>query len=288
MEINLNRTRNLLATLALLAASGGAVGDTAPSVVAAVPAPVAPASSLIGVLDLRPSYLPGVGGGYSENLLEVGYKFNSTYSVSYAQFFNTNIYDPTTGPDEGGVRLTLPGSFIRTRANKVLQSGDFNLGLQNRLYLPLASAERDNGKITSIRQYFSFNQKVSETLSFTASVIPIAHVYSRAVGVKGSANPAFENRVYLITNINLSEKLSFSLPLMFHQTKARSAAGAANSGAWTFFAWANPELGYQINPNVAVGVGYYSDNLIKADLSGWDVRNGLVNGVAQLFATMEL
>ncbi len=296
VKSNRGWTRKLFGALTILVASVGLGEETVPAAAtAAAPAATVTASaaapaagSMIGILDLRPSAILSTGKYYTENLIELGYKFSPKVAVSYAQFFNTNIFDKDSVAGENGVSPTFPGGFIRTRVNKIYQNGNFDMGLQNRTYLPLLQAERDNGKIATIRQYVNFNQKVNETLSLTAAVIPIAHVYSRATGTSGKANPAFENRVYLIANVNITEKLSLFMPVMFHQTKARSAAGASNDGAWTFFAWINPEIGYQINDNLAVGIGYYSDNLVKSDLSGFDLSQGLKAGVTQVFATMNL
>lgn len=290
-------TNHVMTALAVLVASAGANADTTPVAAATAPAPAAttltapvaaPASagSLIGILDLRPSVQAADGGLYSENTLEVGYKFDKTVAVSFAQFFNTNLLDKSPGTT--GINLTLPGAFIRTRLSKLYTNGDFNFGMQNRIYLPYTQAERNNGKVASIRQYLTFSQKLSNVFTVTAMEIPILHVYTRA-GTGSAAMPIFENRVYLITDINITDKLSLSLPVMFHVTKYRNfVAGAKNNSATTYFMWINPELGYAINDNLSVGVGYYSDNLVKSDLSGMDVSAGLKAGIAQAFVTMNL
>lgn len=279
-----------MAALAVFVAVGALADDAAPvapaagTSVAPVAAPAKSDAKIVGILDLRPSYLPASGEFRTENMIEGGYKFNKTVQVTYVQFFNTNLFAPKAD-ERTGVSLSNEGGFIRTRLSKLLTSGDLTFSMQNRAYLPVRTVDRDRGMITAVRQYLTLNQKISKVVSLTAMEIPILHLYSKS-GLGARANPSFENRVYLIGDIQLSDKLSLSVPVMFHVTKNRDHAGKA--GATTFFAWINPELGYEVSDNLSVGVGYYSDNLVNGDGSGLSINEGLKAGVFQLVATMSL
>ncbi|MEZ4749605.1 MAG: hypothetical protein R3B54_02950 [Bdellovibrionota bacterium] len=79
----------------------------------------------------------------------------------------------------------------------------------------------------------------------------------------------------MIGDVTLAKGLTLSLPLMFHQTRHRSyQAGAKNNDSWSLFLWTWPELLYSVTEKTAVGLSYYSDNLLEAD--------GLAKGVAQV------
>ena len=49
-----------------------------------------------------------------------------------------------------------------------------------------------------------------------------------------------------------------------------------------------PELEYELNDHTSIGLAYYSQNLVKEDLLGWDIHSGLESGVAQLIFGVSL
>lgn len=236
--------------------------------------------SLTGGIDLRPSMTANTGDWNTENSAELGVKVSPTVAVSYLQAFNSNLHD--VDGDASGLGLYAHDGFVRVRASNLWVSADesWSLSFQLRQYLPTHGAKRDKGLVTFARHYFTMTKKFSDAFSLSGSVIPIYHIYAQP-GVGTSANPAFENRFYLIADFDLGKGFSLSLPLMFHQNKARDYAGAANSGAWTFVLWTYPELLYALTDKMTVGLAYYSDNLVAADLSGLTVGSGLEKGIVQ-------
>lgn len=254
--------------------------------VVTAPAPAAAESRIIGSVDLRPS-MDLTGNVFrTEDSVELGYQFSPGRTMSYVQSIGTNLQNPD--PTVSGVNLSVDDGFLRTRLGKLWESKELglNFSYQSRVYLPVSSTSRDKSMIATFRNYLTLSKTISDAVTVTFSELPIFGVYSRpgsvnAAGV-ATANMAFENRFYLITDITLSDKLSLSLPLFFHQTKARNFAGATNDGAWTFTVWTYPELTYAVTENTSLGLAYYSGNMVAKDLSRVDVGEGLRNGTLQV------
>jgi len=241
-------------------------------------APAASESKIVGSVDIRPSVKSKVGSNHLENTVEAGYQFQKNRIVTVVQYWENNLHNN----DAAAEGTTLYDTFLRTRINKVANLAEgLDLSFQNRTYLPVTQASRDKGMVAIFRNYITLTQKVNDVFTLSLSELPIFHAYS-VPGVNGKANTVFENRVYLIGDIQLSQKLSLSIPLMFHQTKARSFEGAANSSAWSYFLWTYPELTYELSSNTSVGFAYYSSNLVQADLSGLSIGDGLEDGVFQV------
>ncbi len=232
-----------------------------------------------GALDMRPSMAAsGADSFHTENSVELGINLTEDINVSYLQAFNTNI--ARHRGDGTGLDLYAFDGFFRARFAPIWKSADESLTFTYapRVFTPTFKARRDAGMITTVRNYFTLSKKVSSVVTVTGSIIPIFHAYSRTgsgSGTDASANPVFENRVYAIVDISLTDKLSLSLPLFFHQTRHLNyQAGAKNNDAWSLLVWTYPELLYAVTPKLTVGVAFYSDDLLKAD--------GLGKGVGQL------
>ncbi len=291
MECN-GRIRKLMTGLAMLAATGNALAATAPTTLtAAAPAPAAAdAGKMILGLTIAPSVLPANGSTFTEDAIELGYKFNPKVSLSYVQWFQTNINDTTSGKGETGLKVQTPVGYVRTKVKNILasESGNTTLSYQSRVYLPTSEADRAKGKIVSAMNYFTVKQKLSNVLDLYVSEIPVLQAYTQS-GYKGKANPGFQNRVYVELDINFSDKLVLMLPVLMFQTRTRNyQASAANNDKWEFYNIINPELDYTINDTFTVGLGYYSDNLTKSDLSGFSMNEGLKAGVAQALLYVNL
>lgn len=278
--------------------AGSALAETS-TTTAAVPATgsttaevVAPSDQkIIAGIDVRPSFDPAPGVFRTENALELGYQFAPARSLSYVQFVTTNIHTPG---EELGLNPSIDQGYLRGVVGKILtdESNGLSFGYSNRLYVPTASFDRDAGVISSFRNYFNLTKKFNDTVSVTLSEIPIFKLNARGgtgFGETGRANPVFENRVYLTTDIQITDKLSFSMPVMFHQTRfADYRIDAKNNASWKFFVWTYPEITYALTSGTSVGLAYYSANLIQADLSGLDMEKGLTNGTVQLAFTSYL
>lgn len=265
--------------------------NAAEKVVAKISAPE-PQVKIMGMLDVRPGYLPRSGELYTENVAELGAKIGKNAQLSYSQAFNNNLFsrrDATTG-----VSPSMQPGFIRGKLNNIYENtaNKLKLSYEQRLYLPVMESQQNAGLIVASRNYFKLSRTVNETLKLTLSEIPIFFLNSRAgtgLGDKASANPVFENRVYLIADFQLTQKISLSIPLMFHQTRMGDYSGAANANGWSFYVWTAPELDYQVLENTTLGLAYYNyDSLFAPDLSKTNFGGGIESGVVQLVFTQTL
>ncbi len=265
-------------TLTVLALGAPSTSSTqSPAVVGPAPLSTSTTSSafdgpfITGSIDIRPSYYPdaadsnGVDGIGTQNSVELGVQLSPKVGMAYNQSFNTNVYQANGGKD-----VVAQDGFLRTKVANIWNSPDetWSLGFENRLYVPTKSSARENGMVTVVRNYLNLTKKFSETLSVTASLVPIVHLYNRAgngAGVDAAANPAFENRIYLIPTITLAPRLTLSLPIFFHQSLSRVYLGKSK---WTFDLWTWPELMYGLTENQSIGVAYVSDPLSTGNDDG--------------------
>lgn len=281
----------LMAGTAMAETTSATPGATTPTPAQASTAVVeAEPSKLIGAMELRSYFEPSSDKLYTDNYAEVGYKFTKDTSVSYVQFFSTNLYDPSGATS--GMNLSFPGGFLRAKINNIYKFDDtLSLSYQPRAYLPLTQADRDAGMVTILRNYFTFTKKVSSNFSVSFVELPMLHVYSKSGTIsdgKASANAWFENRFYLIGSLTLTDKLSLSMPLYYHAKLHRGFGGAENSGKVTHYFYTWPELAYQMNDAAYLSLAYVSGNLIEADFSGFTVGQGLGDGSVQVALGMSL
>jgi hypothetical protein len=157
-------------------------------------------------------------------------------------------------------------------------------GMRETYIPPTDSVKRDQGYVGSFRTYFKYNHKFSNLVNLDVWDVPIAHVYNRPGVIasgSASANPFFENMFILTTYINLTQKLQIQLPIIWEYTRYASFANASNSGRWLSTFWIWPEVVYNVTPSTQVGIAYYSDNLLKDDLSATTWSNGFSKGIFQ-------
>jgi hypothetical protein len=264
-------------TSAVPAASG-----TTTTSVASVQAPTQ--SKVTGILEVRPTAtFFGKDNFTTENTVGLGYQFNPDFELGAVQYFDTNLF--TSG--KSSLEPLVQDGFVRAKFNNLYKTDKFTFGYEPRAYLPTAKAARDAGMVTTIRNYLKFAYKASNSVTLTAMELPIIPFYNNA-GVGGKANPAFENRVYLIADFDLGAGFTLSLPLYFHQTKARTLVGAANSGQWSFFVYTWPELTFAATENVTLGVAYRSENLMTSKFNGFTLGDGLEQGAFQAIMAVSL
>ena len=271
-----------------------------PSVAPAAPAPTSAAvlsetisapksdAKIEAAIEFRPSWTTAKGNSGTENNGELGYSFNKNSYLGYRQQFNTNIYgnaDNLNGQmSDGFVRGDFKDLLVNSRVG-------LSFGYEPRAYLPTAGTYRDNGGILSVRNYLKLKKTLSTRTSLTLMEIPIFHFYNVSGTAANGANPGFENRVYLVFDWSIVPgKLDFSFPLMLNSVKYRDyALGAKNSGATDNQVWIYPELDYSVTKNFILGLAYYTDGyLMKPDLSGFTIKEGLESGVAQLVLRAQL
>ncbi len=241
---------------------------------------------ITGTIEARPTVsVKGPNDITTENTIGLGYKFNPNLELGAVQYFDTNVKANTS--NRQGVDGILQDGFIRAKFNNVYKSESVTFGYEPRIYAPTRTAFRDAGGLTMVRNYLKLAYKASNSVTLTAMEIPILQFYNKA-GVGTTANPAFENRVYLMADFDLGQGFAFSLPLFFHQTKLRTYSAAANSGQWDFFVYTWPELTYAVTENVTVGVAYQSGNLMTSSMGGFTFSDGLKKGAFQAIVGVTL
>jgi hypothetical protein len=252
-------------------------------------------SKIVGLVDLRPSWLMKKGTWDTENTARAGYQFNKTLQVDYTQYFNTNLRASGMAPLTPDTKFAFDVGFVRALVNDIYTSTDktVSLSYQAQVYTPTNSQLRDAGMITYVRNYIMLKKVLNDSVSLSAMELVIPHIYSQSGSVVAgvpTANPIYENRIYLIADFTLiKDTLTFSLPLMFNSTRYRDyASGATLNNRWQHVLWTWPELIYSVTPNVGVGLSYYSDNFIKDDFSGLTIKEGLEGGVTQFVVQASL
>jgi len=244
----------------------------------------APADSkIIGQIDIRPQWVPSTNAVNTDNTIEGGYQFDADTSLSYNQEFSTNFSNPTAN---AGMDLKVLDGFLRTRLKNLLVNDNLSLSYENRVYLPTAASQRDRGLITAIRNYATISQKLNDTVSLTLQEIPVLYFYSQS-GFGDEANKGFENRIYLIADINLAQDVSFSLPLLYYATRYRSYATTAKyDDSWGHLLYTWPEITVRVHPNAELGFAYMSENFLTEGpagaVNGVDIGSAFSNGTAQI------
>lgn len=249
-----------------------------------------------GYLDLRPSWITKSGNFTTEDTIELGAKLTKDTSLTYMQGVLTNLYDPTSPEATSGMKPQLDAGAVKTKVNNIWknESQGLSLGYENRVYLPVDEGSQIRGLITSVRNYFKLSKALNDEVKFTVSEVLIPMIHSRSGTVssdgKAAANGIFENRLQLITDIQLTEKLSLSVPVMFHQTRtANFRSDAANNAAWSFLVWTSPELDYAVNDNLTLGLAYYNnDSFFTPNLSKAQFGQALESGEFQFVLTASL
>lgn len=231
---------------------------------------------------------------FSENTIDLGYQLSPKIYTGVRQSFDSSFYSFS----DNGSRLSakLTDSVVRAKISDIWSDAAIgtSLSYEPRLYLPVAQSKRDAGMVAALRNYVSLSQKVTDSVSITLFEIPILHAYNRSAVLSDgalTANPVLENRVYLLTSVNITDSLTFDFPLMLNSVRFAQSAGASKSGRLEHTLWIYPELSYKLDSTWTVGGAYYSDNLFKYENDenmGLDIGRGLGAGVAQLLVRASL
>lgn len=275
----------------LMLASGVLFAATTTPNTTTTQAPVAPeiaeqTAKIIGEFEVRPSWGSKAGEVHTENTAALGYQFQKNLLLDYTQYFNTNISGPSQ--TSKGLNLRTDDAMVRLKATEVVKNNDTTLGLQSRVLLPTESTKRDAGMIFIWRNQATVAQKLNNVVSVDFTVAPMFHTYNRS-GHLDSANPWFQQRLVLNTDVSITEKLTFSVPVIFDATRTRDySAAAENNNRWNYVLWAWPELTYQMTSNLKLGTAWYSDNFMSSTASGFTVANGLEKGTFQAFVNYSL
>lgn len=250
-------------------------------------------SRVLGAVEVRPSYKSRLGEFHSEDSGVLGYQFTRDTSAVYKQEFNTNVYDPHLTESQSGLNAYLVDGYFKEKVSHLLSFGGFSLSYEGRQYLPTWLIRREAGMVTAIRNYLKLKLQATSRLALTFEEVPVVHIYTQAGSItrKGPlANPVFENRSSVGLEYAFSDVLKLMVPVMLSEVRNRDYdAAAINNGKWSHKLWVNPEVYYTMNPNVTLGVGYYSDNLLKnGDFAETVLGEGLEQGTTQLIFSANL
>jgi hypothetical protein len=248
-----------------------------------------PRGQVTGALEVRPSF--SETSSYTQDTAELGYRFSPNFSMDYTQYFNTSLIPGYNGTGvDGNLGMKFADGFLRARFNNVWQNAakDLSLGFETRLYFPTNPDARNAGYIAGMRNYATLTKTFGPQFSITLQEIPIVYGFDRAGTysmrdgkLSGSANPVFENRVYLIPSFNITKKLAFSFPILLNMTRNRAFDSiAANNDRWTFVLWTWPEITYAIAAKTTLGLAFMSENLATDNLSQLAL-GGPMGGISQ-------
>ena len=249
-------------------------------------------NKVVGMLDLRPSWMSSTNTYDTQNNVLAGYRIGNKMEFNVYQEFNTGIYNPAAGTQPSQMELSSGQGYAGTKFMNIWSDARVapktSLTYNPRFYFPTRPADADRGMITQWRNYLVLNRKLSDTVSFTFMEIPILHAYSRpgtvfpTGGGKGVANPIVENRFYLITDFSFFKgKLNLSLPVFIHLALNRPFAPDPMGGKVGYVIYTWPELVYNMHPNMQVGMAVFTDNLVASDLSDVTWETGFRNTTYQ-------
>lgn len=226
----------------------------------------------------------------TENEAELGWRLSPTASVSYWQEFFTNLSDPTG--TQSGLNPVAGEGYFRAQVEELWSPGSgFFLAYQPRVYAPTDAEQSRAGMVTMLGQGLVLRKQLGESVRVSLREMPAVPFHGRSGyqhpddGLK--AVPVFYNELSLELEASaLDGKLNFYLALNLDTTHFGDLDGAANSGQWEHFLWINPEVTYNVTPEIAVGVGYYSDDgkgLMTPTLGefqlGESLRRGVFHGI---------
>ncbi len=273
-------------------ANRGAISESPQSTMTDQLSAPGPTESLYGKLEMRPTLATGNGKIDAQNTLEAGYQFNPNLRVLYAQGFNFDLRN--NGAAEGA-NLVFPDARFELDINRIWTSKEYGLAFdyQPRMHLPTDSLKRANGMLTYFRNQLNLTKTINPTLSFGVSVIPTFHIYKRAGGADATgapaANPVFENGLEVGPTISFTPRLRLGIPLKLYIVRyAAFQTGAAFNDRWGYTFTTKPELIYNFDRNVMLGVAFETGNLITDDFSKTTFSDGFRNGVAQFVAIVTL
>jgi hypothetical protein len=243
---------------------------------------------------LRPTWYQSEPTFEMQNTAELGVQFTEKFALSYVQDFSTNVSKTGSLADAGDFTPTWYDGFIRMNFKKVSESDDklFSFSDQVRVYLPTDPTKREAGFITTIRNYFVFDRKVTGSMGFTFYEVPILHVYDRAGTTddkgKGTASPIFENRIILEPTVEIVPKVTLGLPLNFHVVKFREFDKAENSGEWVPTLTFSPWIEWQMTDLLLLGFYYETASVAKKTDAGLVWTDGQHTGYYQAYLKIAL
>jgi len=244
------------------------------------PATSAP-QPITGLLEIRPTLGTRKGNIGTENFYELSWWVNPRERLSFGESVFT-----IPGPDKSQ-SLSMGDGFLRYqwREFKKNEVTGLTATADVRANLPLSKASRDAGLITAIRTTFTLAMPITPTTRFEFRETPIIYFF-KGPGHEGSsgavAHPIIENRISIGPVFAVSPTLTLSTPINFSLTKYRNySAGASHNKELLPDLAFNPELDWQANGNLYLGLAYRTEAFIIRDQIGMVLNNTAGNGSIQ-------
>jgi len=238
-------------------------------------------NQITGLMEIRPTLGTRKGNITTENSYELSWWVNPRERLSFGESIFT-----VPGPDKNQT-ITPGDGFLRYQWREFKKNEITKLAAtaEVRANIPLSKASREAGLITALRSTFLLAMPITSTTRFEFRETPIIYFFKNS-GHEGSAgsvaHPVFENRISLGPVFALSPTLTLSTPLFFSLTKYRNyASGASHNQELLPDIAFTPELDWQANPNMYIGLAYRTEAFIIRDQVGMVLNNTAGNGSMQ-------
>jgi hypothetical protein len=230
---------------------------------------------------MRPTLGTRKGNIGTENSYELSWWVNPKERVSFGESVFT-----VPGPDKSQ-SLSMGDGFLRYqwREFKKNEVTGLTTTAEVRANLPLSKASRDAGVITAIRSTFILAMPITPTTRFEFRETPIIYFF-KGPGHESSsgpvAHPMVENRISIGPVFTLSPTLTLSTPLNFSLIKYNTySAGASHNKELLPDLSFYPELDWQANSHLYLGLAYRTEAFIIRDQIGMVLNNTAGNGSMQ-------
>lgn len=223
---------------------------------------------ITGLLEMRPTWGTQKKRFTTENYYEMSFWTGSRERITVGETLFTS-------PGQNQSQDVFFGDgFVRYQWREVSKNPRTGLAVTTdvRANLPLSKNSREAGLITALRSTVLMTVPITPNTRFEFRETPILYVFKEAghESATGSlAHPIFENRVSLGPVISLSSSLTLVVPLYFSLMQYRRyQKGAFHDGELVPDLSFSPEIDWQVNSNLYLGLSYRTDGLIVRDDMG--------------------
>jgi len=234
-----------------------------------------------GLLEIRPTWGTQKKKFTTENYYEISFWNGRNERLTFGETLFTS-----PGPQQGQ-EVAFGDGFVRYQWREVKKNPVTGLAVTTdiRANLPLSKSSREAGLITALRSTLLMTVPITKSTRFEFRETPIVYFF-KAAGHESPtgplAHPVFENRVSLGPVISLSSSLTLVVPLYFSLMQYRRyQKGAFHDGELVPDLSFSPEIDWQVNSNLYLGVSYRTDGLIVRDDIGHVLSNHAGSGSLQ-------
>lgn len=242
---------------------------------------IAEPQPITGLIEVRPTLGTRKGNVSTENSYELSWWVNPNQRLSFGESIFT-----VPGPNNNQT-VTFGDGFFRYQWKEFKRNEITGLKATAdiRANLPLSQASKSAGLITALRSTFLLAMPITPNVRFEFRETPIIYFF-KAAGHESSSgpvsHPVVENRISLGPVFSLSPSLTLSTPLNFSLTKYRSYSdNASHNQELQPDIGINPELDWQANSHLYLGLAYRTEAFIIRDQIGMVLNSSAGNGSVQ-------